>query len=77
MQGGHYGAPQNTRKTADEIREELEKRGITEQDVADAVAWARKTEEKGGILAKLRKCPCDLSELIPERPFDPGRKVDI
>jgi hypothetical protein len=65
------------RKTADEIREELERRGITEPDVADAVAWARKTEGKGGIWAALRKCPCDLSELIPERPFEAGRKVDI
>ncbi len=30
------------RTAADEVREKLSKLGITEQDVADAVAWARK-----------------------------------
>ena len=29
---------------ADEVREHLAQLGITEQDVKDAIAWARKTE---------------------------------
>jgi bifunctional DNA-binding transcriptional regulator/antitoxin component of YhaV-PrlF toxin-antitoxin module len=28
----------------DEVREKLERLGITEQDITDAIAWARKTE---------------------------------
>ena len=32
------------RSRADEVREYLAKLGITEQDVSDAVEWARKTE---------------------------------
>ena len=32
------------RSRADEIREHLAKLGITEQDVKDAVAWARSTK---------------------------------
>jgi cysteinyl-tRNA synthetase len=32
------------RSKADEVREYLAQLGITEQDVSDAVAWARKTE---------------------------------
>ena len=31
-----------TRTAADEVREKLAKLGITEQDIADAVAWARR-----------------------------------
>ena len=30
------------RTAADEVREKLAKLGITEQDIADAVAWARR-----------------------------------
>jgi len=32
------------RSRADEVREHLAQLGITEQDVRDAIAWARKTE---------------------------------
>jgi hypothetical protein len=32
------------RSRADEVREHLAQLGITEQDVKDAIAWARKTE---------------------------------
>ncbi|MDE3149978.1 MAG: AbrB/MazE/SpoVT family DNA-binding domain-containing protein [Acidobacteriota bacterium] len=32
------------RSRADEVRENLAQLGITEQDVKDAIAWARKTE---------------------------------
>ncbi len=32
------------RSKADEVREHLAQLGITEQDVKDAVAWARRTE---------------------------------
>ncbi|MGA8671015.1 MAG: hypothetical protein WB679_14125 [Terracidiphilus sp.] len=32
------------RSRADEVREHLAQLGITEQDVKDAVAWARRTE---------------------------------
>lgn len=32
------------RSRADEIRAQLAELGITEQDVSDAVAWARKTQ---------------------------------
>ncbi len=32
------------RSRADEVRQKLELLGITEQDVADAVAWARSSE---------------------------------
>jgi len=28
----------------DEVREKLERLGITEQDITDAIAWARKAE---------------------------------
>jgi len=35
------------RKRLAEIREHIERLGITEQDVADAVKWARETEGKG------------------------------
>ncbi|HEY1805335.1 MAG TPA: hypothetical protein VGG45_12750 [Terracidiphilus sp.] len=32
------------RSGADEVREHLAKLGITEEDVKDAIAWARQTE---------------------------------
>ena len=32
------------RSRADEVRQKLELLGITEQDVADAIAWARSSE---------------------------------
>jgi hypothetical protein len=32
------------RSKADEVREHLAQLGITEQDVKDAIAWARRTE---------------------------------
>ncbi|MGA2569752.1 MAG: AbrB/MazE/SpoVT family DNA-binding domain-containing protein [Terracidiphilus sp.] len=32
------------RSRADEVREHLARLGITEQDVKDAIAWARSTE---------------------------------
>jgi hypothetical protein len=32
------------RSKADEVREHLAQLGITEQDVTDAIAWARRTE---------------------------------
>ena len=32
------------RSRADEVREHLAQLGITEQDVRDAIAWARKSE---------------------------------
>lgn len=32
------------RSRGDEVREHLEKLGITEQDVRDAIAWARNSE---------------------------------
>jgi len=65
------------RKTADEIREELEKRGITEKDVADAVKWARRTEGKGGILAWLRGSPLVGANLNLKRPRTKPRKIDL
>jgi len=32
------------RSRADEVRERLEELGITEQDVADAIKWARESQ---------------------------------
>jgi hypothetical protein len=62
---------------ADEIREELAKRGIAEKDVADAVKWARRTEGKGGILAWLRGSPLVGANLNLKRPRTKPRKIDL
>ena len=62
-------------KTADEIREELEKQGITEKGVANAVKWASKTKGRGGILEKLRKWP--IADLNLKRPRAKPRKIDL
>jgi hypothetical protein len=35
------------------------------------------TSQKGGILAALRRSPLVGSELNVERPFEPGRKIDL
>jgi Cu/Ag efflux pump CusA len=58
-----------------EIREHIERLGITEQDVADAVKWARKTQGKGGILEILRSWP--IADLNLKRPRVRPRKIDI
>ena len=63
------------RKRLAEIREHIERLGITEQDVADAVKWARKTEGKGGIWEILRSWP--LAELNLKRPRTKPRKIDL
>jgi hypothetical protein len=34
-------------------------------------------EEKGGILAALRRSPLVGAELTIERPFDAGRKINL
>jgi hypothetical protein len=60
-------------RTLDEIREDLAKRGIAEQDVADAVKWARQTENKGGVLAALRRWP--IAGLNLKRPRTKPRKI--
>ena len=43
-------------------------------EVTRAVGGA---SQKGGILAALRRSPLVGSDLKLERPFDPGRKVDL
>lgn len=65
------------RKSLDEIREDLAKRGVTEQDVADAVAWARKTPETGGIWEWLRSSGLVGANLKLKRPRVKPRKIDL
>lgn len=65
--------PQQTR--ADEIRADLAQLGITEKDVSDAIAWARKEPKTGGIWAALRRAP--RVDLKLKRPFVKPRKIDL
>jgi hypothetical protein len=62
-------------RTLDEIHEDLAKRGITEQDVADAVKWVRQTESKSGVLVALRRWP--IAGLNLKRPRAKPRKIDL
>ncbi len=43
--------------------------------VSDGVAGG--TPKKGGILDALRRSPLVGEDIVPPRPFEPGRKVDL
>jgi len=59
----------------DDIREHIASLGITEQDVADAVAWARNTPDTDGAFEALRRWP--IADLKLKGPRDKPRKIDL
>ena len=59
------------RRLAEEGPEAERLRTVVSQGIADGVP------RTGGILEALRRSPLVGEEVVPPRPFEPGRKVDI
>lgn len=64
-------------KPRNKIREEIEKRGVTDENAADAVTFAGKLSEPGGIYRWLRASPLVGANLNLKRERVKLRKIDI
>ncbi|MDE0059764.1 MAG: hypothetical protein OXI22_07570 [Defluviicoccus sp.] len=59
------------RRLAEEGPEAERLRTVVSQGVADGAP------RRGGILEALRRSPLVGEDILPPRPFEPGRKVDL
>ena len=59
------------RRLAEEGPEAERLRTVVSEGVAE------ETPRKGGILEALRRSPLVGEDIVPPRPFEPGRKVDL